>query len=1098
MSIHQEKAFEDSICATLAARGWLYDPAAAKDYDRARALFLPDLQAWMEEAQPAAWAVLEKTHGASTLTILADRLRSVLNKQGVVSVLRDGFDVIGLKTAVAACRFRPALAMNETLQAQYSANRLRVIRQVRYSLAGEDCLDLVLFLNGIPVATAELKSAYTQSVADAVDQYREDRLPHPKGGRPEPLLSFPGGAVVHFAVSNTAVRMCTRLDGPDSVFLPFDQGNAGGAGNPPNPDGAPTAYLWESVWERDSWLEILGRYIVPVRDDANRLEGWIFPRFHQLDATRKLVTAVRAEGAGGRFLVQHSAGSGKTNSIAWTAHFLADLHNEANNKIFDTVLVVSDRTVLDKQLREAIEAFERTQGVVAVITGDGAAKSQDLAQALRAGKKIVVCTIQTFPFALEKVQELAATAGKRFAVIADEAHSSQSGRAASDLKMVLTADEMAQFNDGGEVGTEDILAARMAARASQDKAITFIAFTATPKAKTLELFGRLHDPSKPKGKDNQPAPFHVYPMRQAIEEGFILDVLRNYTAYKMAFRLTHKGEKLGEREVEASEAQKRIMGWVRLHPHNIAARVQIVVDHFRENVAHLLGGQAKAMVVTASRREAVRWTKAMEAYITRRKYPIGLLVAFSGDVDDPETGPGPFNEATMNYRLHGRDIRTAFGTQEYSILLVANKFQTGFDQPLLCAMYVDRQLGGIQAVQTLSRLNRARSGKDTTYVVDFVNEPKDILTAFRQYYDTAELADTSNADAVLDLRAKLDGTVLYDANEVETAARVALRAGGTQADLDAVIIPVSQRLLNRYRAAQQAFAAADKGSKVGKTAQDQMEFLRQFRHDLGAYVRAYEFLGQMFDYGQTYFEKLQIFARLLLPLLEFGRERDTVDLSALALTHHRMRDLGRQKMNLGEGAAEPLKPMGETGSGQPQDKHRMRLAEIVKALNDLFEGEVTESDALTYVDQVIKGKMIENEGLRAQATANTKEQFANSPDLSGALLHAVMDAMAAHQTMSAQALNSEEKRARILATLLGPGRLWEVLRDAGNEFAQPIAELDRVALVTDYFDSNSSRVIPAGSKGTVVGLWGEGKMFEVEFTEPFTCLATIPATAVTR
>ncbi|WP_082515342.1 type I restriction endonuclease [Methylobacterium sp. Leaf112] len=1098
MTIHQEKAFEDGICVAMSTRGWLYEPGAAKDYDRTRALYLPDLQAWMEEAQPDAWAALEKTHGASALAVLADRLRAALNKQGVLSVLRDGFDVIGLKTALAACRFRPALAMNELLQAQYAANRLRVVRQVRYSLAGEDCLDLVLFLNGIPVATAELKSAYTQSVADAVDQYREDRPPYPKGGRPEPLLSFPGGAAVHFAVSNTAVRMCTRLNGPGSVFLPFDQGNAGGAGNPPNTNGAPTAYLWERVWERDSWLEILGRYLVPVRDDAKRLKDWIFPRFHQLDATRKLVAAVRAEGAGGRFLVQHSAGSGKTNSIAWTAHFLADLHNGASNKVFDTVLVVSDRTVLDKQLREAIEAFERTNGVVAVVTGDGAAKSQELAQALGAGKKIVVCTIQTFPFALEKVQELAATAGKRFAVIADEAHSSQSGRAASDLKMVLTAEEMAQLEDGGEVSTEDILAARMAARASQDKAVTFIAFTATPKAKTLELFGRLPDPSKPQDKDNLPAPFHVYPMRQAIEEGFILDVLRNYTAYKMAFKLTHKGEEMGEREVEAGEAQKRIMGWVRLHPHNIAARVQIVVDHFRENVAHLLGGQAKAMVVTASRREAVRWMKAMEAYIKRRKYPIGLLVAFSGDVDDPETGSGPFNEATMNPGLNGRDIRTAFGTEEYSILLVANKFQTGFDQPLLCAMYVDRQLGGIQAVQTLSRLNRAYPGKDTTYVVDFVNEPKDILAAFRQYHDTAELADTSNADTVLDLRAKLDGTALYDTNEVEAVVRATVRAGGAQAGLDAVIIPVSQRLLIRYRAAQQAFAAADEGSETRRAAQDEMGFLRQFRHDLGAYVRAYEFLGQMFNYGQTYFEKLQVFARLLLPLLEFGRERDTVDMYALALTHHRMRDLGQQKMNLGVGAAEPLKPMGESGSGQPQDRHKMRLAEIVKALNDLFEGEVTEGDAVTYVDQVIKGKMMEDEGLRAQAMANTKEQFANSPDLGGALLHAVMDVMAAHQTMSAQALNSEEKRARILTTLLGPGRLWEMLRDAQHDTVPPIAELDRVALVTDYLDPNSSRVIPAGSKGTVVGSWAEGEAFEVEFTEPFACLATIPATAVAR
>ena len=343
--------------------------------------------------------------------------------------------MVGLRTRLVLARFRPALTMNAKLEAEYVANRLRVVRQVRHSVNGDDCIDLVFTLNGLPVTTAELKSAYTQSVEDAVDQYRLDRLPHPKGGKAEPLLSFPGGAPVHFAVSNAEVRMCTRLLGPESVFLPFDKGNGGGAGNPPNPAGAPTAYLWEEVWARDSLLEILGRYVVPVRDDHRRLKGWIFPRYHQLDATRALVRQVRADGPGGRYLIQHSAGSGKTNSIAWTAHFLADLHDETGTaKVFDTVLVVSDRTVLDKQLREAIEAFERTQGVVSVITGEGAAKSAELAEALSAGKKIVVCTIQTFPFALERVRELAATEGKRFAVIADEAHSSQSGRASTELR----------------------------------------------------------------------------------------------------------------------------------------------------------------------------------------------------------------------------------------------------------------------------------------------------------------------------------------------------------------------------------------------------------------------------------------------------------------------------------------------------------------------------------------------------------------------------------------------------------------------------------------------------------------------------------------
>jgi type I restriction enzyme, R subunit len=906
----------------------------------------------------------------------------------------------------------------------------------------------VLFLNGIPVATAELKSDYTQSVDDAVDQYRYDRPPRAPGKNiPEPLLSFPGGALVHFAISNSEVRMTTRLAGADTVFLPFNRGCDQGAGNPPNPNGAATAYLWETIWDRDGWLEILGRHIIPIRNAKHQLQAWIFPRFHQLVATRKLVQAVLAEGPGERYLIQHSAGSGKTNSIAWSAHFLADLHDAADNKVFDTALVVSDRTVLDKQLREAIESFERTKGVVAVITGEGTSKSQQLAAALAAGKKIVVCTIQTFPFALTEVHRLAATKGKRFVVIADEAHSSQSGKAAGELKLVLSPEEQQALDDGGEISVEDILAAQMSNRAKQDAGVTFVAFTATPKAKTLELFGRRPDPSKPAAKDNLPAAFDVYAMRQAIEEGFILDVLQNYTSYKIAFRLTHSGKEMDEKEVDASEAKKGIMGWVRLHPVNIAARVQIVVEHYRQTVAHLLGGKAKAMVVTGSRKEAVRWMTAMQAYIKHRGYPVGLLVAFSGAVNDPETGSDEFTEINMNPGLRGRDIREAFDTDAFSILVVANKFQTGFDQPLLCAMYVDRKLGGIQAVQTLSRLNRAyrdnQSVKDTTYVVDFANEPGDILAAFQQYHTTAELADVSDPNVVLDLRNKLDAAGRYDQSEVDGVAEVVVNPKATQAQLDAAISPVSHRLLTQFKQVQQARKNAPEGSKSWQDSGDEMDALLLFKKDLGTFVRIYEFLGQMFDYGNTAYEKLYHFAKMLLPLLDHGREREGIDLSALKLTHHRMRDLGQQKLNLGggNGPAAPLAPITEVGSGQVQDHHKAKLAAIIQALNDLFEGEVTDGDAVTYVDGVLKTKLLENDTLRAQAAANTKEQFANSPSLQDALVGAIIDSMSAHQSMSKQALGSERVQAGILSTLLGPGALWEALRsEAGGIGPQGAAQ----------------------------------------------------------
>ena len=1042
MSLHKEIAFEDGICAHLAAQDWLYEADAATRYDRARALYPEDLIAWVREAQPDAWAALEKSHGVAAGTMLADRLRAALDKQGTLELLRAGLDVVGLRQRVALCQFRPALAMNKELQARYAANRLRVVRQVRYSQHNENCLDLVLFLNGIPVATAELKSDYTQSVQDAIDQYCYDRQPKPAGrNTAEPLLSFPGGALVHFAVSNSEVAMCTVLAGADSEFLPFNQGRDFGAGNPPNPNGAATAYLWEQIWQRDSWLEILGRYLVPVKDDKKQLRRWIFPRFHQLDATRKLVAQVLAEGPGEKYLIAHSAGSGKTNSIAWTAHFLADLHDAENNKLFDTVLVVSDRTVLDSQLQAAIGGFARNVGVVAVITSQGGSKSSALTQALAGGKKIVVCTIQTFPHALEEARKLAAGKGKRFAVIADEAHSSQTGKSATGLKSVLTAEEQAELEDGGEISMEDLLAAAMAQRAGQDAFISYVAFTATPKAKTLELFGRRPDPSRLKGKDNLPAPFHIYSMRQAIEEKFILDVLRNYTSYKQAFLLTHEGKGMDEKEVEASDAKKRIMGWVRLHPHNIAARVQIVVEHFRDNVAHLLGGKAKAMVVTSSRKEAVRWTLAMRSYIATKGYAIGLLVAFSGEVDDAASGPDEFTEANMNPGLKGRDMREAFKTPEYSILLVANKFQTGFDEPLLCAMYVDRKLGGIQAVQTLSRLNRAyrdkTSIKDITYVVDFINEPADVLAAFRQYYVTAELEDVSDPNVVLDLRNKLDATGFYDLPEVERVAKVVVKPDAKQAELDAAIGPVTNRLVVRYKQALNTSRAEPDGTTAKQAAKDEMAALLLFRGDLGAYIRVYEFLGQMFDYGNTDFEKLYLFARMLLPLLKFERERDGIDLSALKLTHHRMRDLGQQKLNLdGADPAEPLQPVTETGSGQVQDKQKVRLGQIIAAINDLFQSDVTEGDAVSFVE-TLRTKLMEAPILQAQATANDKPQFMNSPNLQEELTQAIIGAMSAHHAMSKEALNSDAIQARLLTLLLGPGELWEGLRR--QESASPAA-----------------------------------------------------------
>lgn len=1028
MSLHLEISFEDEVCDHLGASGWLHAKGDAAAYDRKRALFPVDLVAWVQETQPKAWEALSSIHGPAAEGILLDRVRKSLDDRGTLDVIRNGIEIIGAKGMMSLAQFKPAMGMNTDIVTRYNANRLRVVRQLRYSLANENCIDLVLFLNGIPVATVELKTDFTQSVQDAVDQYKYDRLPQPKGHQREPLLSFPSGALVHFAVSNREVMMTTKLAGPQTFFLPFNQGDHGGKGNPTTSFGHPTAYLWEQVWQRDSWLELLGRYLVTQRDEKKNIRSIIFPRYHQLDVTRKLQAKVLEEGVGGKYLVQHSAGSGKTNSIAWTAHFLSELHDAEDQKLFSTVIVVSDRRVIDGQLQDALFDFQRTTGVVETIKNDSGSKSGQLAEALKAGKKIIVCTIQTFPHALQAVRDLAATEGKRFAVIADEAHSSQTGEAAAKLKEILSPEEIAELQDGGEIDTEDLLAAQMAARAS-DSGVTYVAFTATPKAKTLQLFGR------PKEPGGLPAPFHVYSMRQAIEEGFILDVLKNYTPYKLAFKLAHNGEELEEAEVERSAATKGIMQWVSLHPYNISQKVQIVVEHFRENVQPLLDGKAKAMVVLSSRKEAVRWKLAIDKYIRGQGYPLGTLVAFSGEVNDPESAPEPLSETSkeLNPNLKG-DIREAFKAEEYHLLLVANKFQTGFDQPLLCGMYVDRRLAGVQAVQTLSRLNRAHPGKDTTYVLDFVNSSEEVLEAFRTYYDTAELQGVTDPNIVYDQRAKLDAGGWYDSFEVDRVAEVAMDPKSKQSDLAGAVGPVADRLLKKFAAAKQAKANADElgDQKAVSAASDEMNALAMFKGDMQTFIRIYTFLSQMFDYGNTDIEKRFLFYKYLVRLLEFGRERVTVDVSQLVLTHHALKSQGKKAMQIGGEEAPKIAPVGEAGSGTLQEKQKALLREIIEKVNDLFDGHLTDGDQLVYVNEVIKGKLLESEELVTQAQNNSKSQFASSPTLDNELLNAIIDALDAHQKMSQQALGSDKVRAGLKDILLGPGQLYEALRAAGQ------------------------------------------------------------------
>ncbi|MBV5246971.1 DEAD/DEAH box helicase family protein [Mycolicibacterium sp. PAM1] len=1019
---HHESSFETDICEHLAAHGWLYSPTDA-GYDRELALFPADVFGWLEDTQPDQLAKRVKPElTCEALTKARAGVLATLVKQlgadpkangGTLSVLRRGFK--DLNAQFQMCQFRPNTTLNETTAKRYEAVRLRVMRQVHYSTQNANSIDLVFFVNGIPVATAELKTDFTQNITDAVLQYKNHRLP--KG---EPLLAFGSRAVVHFAVSNSEVQMTTKLAGKDTFFLPFNRGNNHHAGNPPNPHGSPTAYLWQEILQRDTWLDILGRFlhlqvtdkIDPVSDKKIRTQSMLFPRYHQWDAVTRLIERARTQGAGHRYLIQHSAGSGKTNSISWLAHRLSVLHDDANKPVFDSVIVITDRNVLDAQLQEAIRQIDKTPGVVAHIDGLGGSKSQLLADALQDGTKIIIVTIQTFPYALDLIQGQASLKGKSFAIIADEAHSSQAGEASKRLKAALAASELDDLEDGGTVDAEDVLAAEITARA-ESKNLSFFAFTATPKAKTLELFGH-------KGISGKPHPFHLYSMQQAIEEGFILDVLKNYTPYKTAFRLTHNGQAYeseatstgtiavtggGSTLVDKSAAVKSVMNWVKLHPTNISQKVQIIVEHFRANVGWRLDGKAKAMVVTSSRKAAVRYKLAFDKYVGEQGYTdVAALVAFSGEVTDPDSGVEKATETStlMNSGLKGRDLRDAFATDEYQVMLVANKFQTGFDQPLLVAMYVDKRLSGVAAVQTLSRLNRVAPGKDQTFVLDFANGAEEIVEAFEPYYEATTLADVTDHNMVHETMSKLDAAAIYQESEIEGLVADYLARKGNNA-LTKWVTPARDRFRDRERTAIET---------NDKTALDE---LIMFRKDVGTFLRQYDFLSQIFNYEDLSLEKLSIYLRHLAPVITAEQLQHEIDLSTVNFDYIAQHEQGTTSGKLVGGV--PLEPAKEAGTGSVKDPELVALAEVIEKINDLFSGDHPDSSVKNVVTHV-KERLEESETLQQQAQHNSLAQFSASPDLHSEFMTAVIGAMASSEDLSMQIINNADLSQKLLAELV--------------------------------------------------------------------------------
>ena len=1077
-----EFTFQNDMIRQLVANGWLL--GKPENYNRELALYEEDLLGFVKETQDVQWQKFCQLYPNNTEQKFLERVASQLNKAdpnaadkemrtfGTLGVLRHELRDRG--TRFTLCQFKPEHDLNPDTLSRYEKNRLRVVPELVYSPWATDeyeaesgsrakrwRIDLVLFVNGLPVATLELKSEFKQAVQNAIKQYQTTRFAtDPVTKKPEPLLTFKRGALVHFAVSQYEVYMATRLEGSDTFFLPFNKGTAeGGAGNdvPQDVNQYATDYLWNEVLLPDNLLRILARFVHLQIEEKESWEGrkfkketMIFPRYHQWDVVNKLVDAARCEGPGHKYLIQHSAGSGKSNSIAWAAHQLSSLYDAEGHKQFDSVIIVTDRTVLDAQLQDTIYQFEHTDGVVGRINnqeGDGS-KSEKLAAALSGSQPIIIVTIQTFPHVLKAIEDSGSLKQRSYAIIADEAHSSQTGSTARQLKEVLREDGDSTVPSDEDQTAEDIIDAAVAARRKATN-LSYFAFTATPKTKTLELFGRLPNPDEPPSKTNKPEAYHVYSMRQAIEEGFILDVLKNYTNYKVAYNLALKMEGSDE-AVESKKAKVKLNQWVRLHDYNISQKVQVIVEHFKGNVMGLLGGQAKAMVVTSSRKEAVRYKLGFDKYIAEKGYQkIHAMVAFSGEVEFSDKNPNAegligekYTESNMTPNLKGRDMRKAFDSDDFQVMIVANKFQTGFDQPKLCAMYVDKKLGGVECVQTLSRLNRTYPSKAETgtFVLDFFNEPDEILGSFKPYYQTAELADVTNPDLIFDLFDKLRAAGIFLWQEVEQFCEAFFVKNKSNAAIANICKPAVERWKKRYKLSVDAFkeakemfertkissdavliANAENRLKDCKKAKDELEI---FKKDLGTFVRFYEFMSQIVDYDNKELEKLSLYARNLRPMLrETLDDEDEIDLNSVMLSHYRISKIRQQDLNLREGEGEYLTPGDELGSAKAKDKKEEFLSQIIARLNEVFITDaLTEKDLVNYA-YTIRDKVSENALVMSQIANNTAEQ-AMLGDFNNAIDDAVMGSSDAHQNQMMQLLSDPARAsnfARVVFDLLKLG-----------------------------------------------------------------------------
>jgi type I restriction enzyme R subunit len=949
--IHTELTFEAAIEESLLDFGG-YSKGLSTDFDTQLGLFPSYITDFLKTSQQVAWDKLANIHKDEVEKKVIQRLVKEIDLRGILDVIRKGFTDYGVKFQMAY--FKPESSLNPEAVTQYLLNHLSVTRQLYYERVGKNSIDMVLSLNGLPIATIELKNQFSgQSVDNAKKQYVYDREPS------EPIFQFKKRTLVHFAVDTDECFMTTKLDGKRTRYLPFNLGKNNGAGNPLNKNGYRTHYLWEEVWKKDSFMDIIGKFLhlsveeFELNGVKKKKEAIIFPRFHQMQVVRKITNDAKASGTGKNYLIQHSAGSGKSNSIAWLSYRLSSLHDADNNRIFDSVIVITDRKVLDSQLQNTIYQFEHKDGVVQKIDKN----SQQLADALTAGSNIIITTLQKFPFILEKIGELPA---RKYAVIVDEAHSSQGGEGVKKLKEVLSSKSLEEAEKeeaytGLEQDAEDEIRKSMLARGKQEN-LSFFGFTATPKPKTIEVFGT-------KGANGKPEPFHLYSMKQAIEEGFILDVLKNYTTYKTYYKLSKEIE--DDPKVNKKKAARAIGRFMSLHPHNLAQKTEVMVEHFRQIVSKKIGGKAKAMVVSSSRLHAVRYKEEFDKYITEKGYTdIRTIVAFSGKVIY-DMSPAGVTEVELN-GFSEKELPRKFASDEYQLLLVADKYQTGFDQPLLHTMYVDKKLSGVKAVQTLSRLNRMCAGKEDTFVLDFANDTEAILESFQPYYELTSIKENSDPNHLYDLKAQIDNSKIIWETEVDNFCNVFFKSAKSlsvseQGKLNAYVDPA----VERFKALPEE---ASKDNTIGTEITQE-----DLKNTLQVFTRTYSFLTQIMPFSDIELEKLFTYTKFLIKKLPRTSENDKFKLGdEVSLEYYRLQKIAENNILLEDQAVYELEGGGAAGIRMTKDEEAA-LSEIINVLNKKFNTEFNDADKL-FFDQ-IEAELLLDVKLGEQAKNNTIDNF---------------------------------------------------------------------------------------------------------------------------